>query len=75
MFYNFMFFKDCRIVHTCGICEEICEVENFKNHFCLEGYNNYIIDENSLYFYPVLGKLTFYIIYIYFFFKTQNILI
>ncbi|XP_077260523.1 uncharacterized protein LOC143896501 [Temnothorax americanus] len=44
---------DCRIVHTCGVCEEICDGD-FKNHPCLEGYNNYFIDENTLYFYPVL---------------------
>ncbi|XP_036147003.1 uncharacterized protein LOC118647022 isoform X2 [Monomorium pharaonis] len=49
---------DFRIVHTCGICEEICEVENFKSHSCLEGYNNYMIDENTLYFYPVLDDGT-----------------
>ncbi|XP_071574844.1 uncharacterized protein [Temnothorax nylanderi] len=45
---------DCRIVHTCGVCEEICDGDDFKNHPCLEGYNKYFIDENTLYFYPVL---------------------
>ncbi|TGZ51407.1 Uncharacterized protein DBV15_12432, partial [Temnothorax longispinosus] len=45
---------DYRIVHTCGVCEEICDGDDFKNHPCLEGYNNYFIDENTLYFYPVL---------------------
>ncbi|XP_011166303.1 uncharacterized protein LOC105200446 isoform X2 [Solenopsis invicta] len=50
--------NEYRIVHTCGICEEICEAENLKNHSCLEGYNNYLINENTIYFYPVLDNGT-----------------
>jgi len=33
IFYNFIcFFKEYRIVHTCGMCEEICKIENLKSH-------------------------------------------
>lgn len=54
----YVFFKDCRIVHTCGLYEKICEIEDLKNHPCLGGYKTYYIDENTLYFFPVLGKST-----------------
>jgi len=28
----YMFFQGNRIVHTCGMCEEICKIENLKSH-------------------------------------------
>jgi len=40
---------------TCGLCEIICDADNFTKHECLKGYTEYYMDENTCYFYPVCG--------------------
>ncbi|XP_029176606.1 LOW QUALITY PROTEIN: uncharacterized protein LOC114944729 [Nylanderia fulva] len=40
-------------VQTCGLCEIICNEDEVPSHECLQGYSNFITD-NNLYFYPVL---------------------
>lgn len=47
--------EDCELVQTCGVCEEICDQKDIKTHGCLEGYNSYTVDPNTLYFYPLAG--------------------
>ncbi|XP_018407148.1 PREDICTED: uncharacterized protein LOC108783153 [Cyphomyrmex costatus] len=40
-------------VQTCGLCETICDEDEVPTHECLQGYSNFITDDN-LYFYPLL---------------------
>ncbi|XP_077264785.1 uncharacterized protein LOC143898874 isoform X2 [Temnothorax americanus] len=42
--------EQIRIVHTCGVCEEICD--EIIGHQCMEGYSRTYIDKNN-YFYPM----------------------
>lgn len=45
------------LVQTCGLCEIICDKQDVPQHSCLEGYTQYITDPDTLYFYPLLGKV------------------
>lgn len=44
---------DYELVQTCGVCEKICDQKDINTHGCLEGYNSYTVDPNTLYFYPL----------------------
>ena len=35
----------------------ICEQADIGKHACLKGYTQYITEPDTLYFYPLLGKL------------------
>lgn len=49
-------FQEANFVYTCGACERSCYGDNgVLSHSCLEGYSNYLVDDNSYYFYPMLG--------------------
>ncbi|XP_018374082.1 PREDICTED: uncharacterized protein LOC108768220 [Trachymyrmex cornetzi] len=55
---NIMEFGDenYEFVQICGVCEQICNEPNIKDHDCLHGYSSYIVDPTTLYFYPLADQ-------------------
>ncbi|KYN06576.1 hypothetical protein ALC62_02471, partial [Cyphomyrmex costatus] len=49
--------QNFEFVQTCGVCEQICNEANIKDHDCLHGYSSYIVDPKTLYFYPLAGNI------------------
>ncbi|XP_018401690.1 PREDICTED: uncharacterized protein LOC108778878 [Cyphomyrmex costatus] len=45
--------ENFEFVQTCGVCEQICNEANIKDHDCLDGYSSYIVNPKTLYFYPL----------------------